>query len=53
MDGQKYAVADYENQQSHATNLTTKQPTSSQYLHEEEGRPLRGRPPFGARIREM
>ena len=37
MDGQKDAVAEYENQQNHATNLTNKKPTSFEYLHQKGG----------------
>ena len=52
MDGQKYAVAEYENQQHHAKQLTTSKPTSVQYLNQKEGAASRP-PPFGASIREM
>ena len=50
MDGQKYAVAEYENQQNHAKNLQT---YIRPIFEPKGGRPLRGRPPFGASIGEM
>ena len=50
MDGQTYAVAEYENQQNHAKNLET---YIKPIFEPKGGRPLRGRPPFGASIREM
>ena len=37
MDGQKYAMAEYENQQNHAKKRATWQPTSGQYLHQKGG----------------
>ena len=37
MDGQKYAVAEYENQQNHAKKLETVKPTSGKYLHQKGG----------------
>ena len=37
MDGPAYAVAEYENQQNHATNLKTQKPTSGQYLYQKGG----------------
>ena len=37
MDGPKYAVAEYENQQHHAKNLKTKKPASLEYLHQKGG----------------
>ena len=37
MDGTKYAVAEYENQQHHAKNLATYQPASSEYLLQKGG----------------
>ena len=47
MDGQTYAVAEYENQQNHA-----KKPKNlHQAIFEPKGgRPLRGRPRFGTNI---
>ena len=50
MDDQTYAVAEYENQQNHAKNLKT---YIRPIFEPKGGRPLRGRPPFGASIGEM
>ena len=53
MDGPKYAVAEYENQQNHATKPKNLKNYMKPIFEPKEGRPLRGRPPFGASIREM
>ena len=52
MDEQKYAVAEYENEQNQRkpSNLAT---YIRPIFEPKGGRPLRGRPPFGASIREM
>ena len=37
MDDTKYAVAEYENEQNHATKRQNKKPTSFAYLHQKRG----------------
>ena len=46
MDGQKYAVAEYENKKKHAKNLAAKKPTSLQYLPQKGGAAAKRPPPF-------
>ena len=53
MDGQKYAVAEYENQQN-PQKKTENLKTYSRPIFAPKGRwPLRNRPPFGASFREI
>ena len=52
MDGPKYAVAEYENQQNHETKPSNLK-TYIRPIFAPKGGRLRGRPPFGASIREM
>ena len=53
MDGQQYALAEYENQQNHQTKPNNIKTDIMQIFEPKEWRTLRGRPPFGASIREM
>ena len=50
MDGQTYAVAEYENQQNHTKNLTKIKTYIRPIFEPKGGRPLRGRLPFGANL---
>ena len=53
MDGPKYAVAEYENQQNHAKKPKNLKTYIWPIFKPKGGRRLRRRPPFGASIREM